>query len=56
MEILTILLAVLAALGVGVAAGYFGSTSGLARKGQSAKEEAALGDRGRAGEGEGAWG
>lgn len=41
MEILMILLAVLAALGVGVAAGYFGSTSGLARKGKSAKEEAA---------------
>ena len=36
-----ILLAVLAALGVGVVAGYFGSTSGLARKGKSAKEEAA---------------
>jgi ribonuclease Y len=36
-----ILLAVLATLSVGVVAGYFGSTSGLARKGKSAKEEAA---------------
>ena len=40
MDILTILLAVLAALGIGGVVGYFGSTSGLARKGKVAKEQA----------------